>query len=238
MVGPMTRRARAAPRSRYVFYLDGGVEAEARALAGFAATLPGSPSIVDDGSPVWHAAATAAATALPGSDDAPRPFTPDDPALLAIGGPLLWFAEGALARDAVWARPGAQPTLLLPGALAGDLLARGAPAPAYLAFPSGPPDITANAATEYRELAARHGLPRDRQAEQRQALAAAKALVEGLRRAGRDVTRERLVDALETLQNFRTGLIPPVSFSATRRIGADGIWIVPLGGGAPIWWDR
>jgi hypothetical protein len=79
--------------------------------------------------------------------------------------------------------------------------------------------------------------PQDR-AAQRQTLAAAKILIEALRRAGRDVTRERLVDALEGLQNYHTGLMAPVSFSASRHIGTEGLWIVPLDGGAPIWWDR
>ncbi|MGB8842603.1 MAG: ABC transporter substrate-binding protein, partial [Aliidongia sp.] len=79
--------------------------------------------------------------------------------------------------------------------------------------------------------------PQDR-AAQRQTLAAAKILIEALRRAGRDVTRERLIDALDGLQNYHTGLMAPVSFSASRHIGTEGVWIVPLDAGAPIWWDR
>jgi ABC-type branched-subunit amino acid transport system substrate-binding protein len=118
------------------------------------------------------------------------------------------------------------------------VLSHNAPAQTWLAYTAGPPDIAADAVAEYRELAARYDLPRDDQPAQRQALAAAKIIVEALRRAGREVTRDRLVDAMETLQDFHTGLIPPVSYSATRRIGTDGIWIVPLAGGGAIWWDR
>lgn len=41
-------------------------------------------------------------------------------------------------------------------------------------------------------------------------------VVEGLKRAGRDLTRERLVDALESIRNWDAGgTMPPVSFSAT-----------------------
>lgn len=52
MVGPLTLRTQAAAHSRYVFYLDGGIEVEARALAGFASRMSGTPVIVDDGTPL------------------------------------------------------------------------------------------------------------------------------------------------------------------------------------------
>jgi ABC-type branched-subunit amino acid transport system substrate-binding protein len=224
IIGPLTPRTQAAPRSRYVFYLDGGVEAEARALAGFAATMPGSPSIVDDGTSVWHAAAVAAAAALPAAG------TPLG--RLADRGPVLWFADRAPSLDDLSTRE----AILLPGALLAD--ARGAPLPAWVAFAGGPPAFIPDAASEYAAVASRYRLPPDEKPSQRQALAAVQVIVEALRRAGRDVTRERLVDALETLQDFHTELMPPVSYSATRRIGSDGAWIVPLRGGKPIWWDR
>jgi mono/diheme cytochrome c family protein len=226
IIGPLTPSSQAAPRSRYVFYLDGGVEAEARALAGFAATMPGSPSIVDDGTPTWHAAADAAATAISAAG-AP-------PAHPASRGPLLWFADRAPDHDDLSSRE----AILLPGALLADALPHGAPLPAWIAFAGGSPEFIPDAASEYDAVASGYRLPSDAKPSQRQALAAAAIIVEALRRAGRDVTRERLVDALETLQDFHTGLTPPVSYSTTRRIGSDGAWIVPLGGGKPIWWDR
>ena len=70
-VGPVTSRVRAALRSRYVFYLTGGTEAEGRALSSFAASTLGLPAIVADGSIVWQAAAQAAVTAL--TDAGPPP---------------------------------------------------------------------------------------------------------------------------------------------------------------------
>src|SRR5665213_4398709 len=163
---------------------------------------------------------------------------PDDPALLARSGPILWFAGAARDDDALRNQAAPQQALLLPSALATGVLAHAAGRPIWIAFTAGPSDITADAAAEYRDLAARYGVARDDQPAQRQALAAAKVIVEALRRAGRTVTRERLVDALESLQDFHTGLIPPVSYSATRRIGTDGVWIVRLGDGTAIWWDR
>jgi Periplasmic binding protein len=218
VVGPLTPDVQTAPRSRYVFYLNGGMAAEARALAGFAATLPGSPSINDDGVSGWHAAAAAL----------PQPAHTDN------RGPILWFARRPPDQNDLATRT----AILMPGVLAPSVLSNGAPLPTWLAYASGPPDFTPDAATEYRALAEGQDLPIEPGPRQRHALAAAKIIVEALRRSGRDVSRERLIDALETIQDFHTGLVPPVSFSTTRRIGSDGAWIVPLNGGEPIWWDR
>ena len=60
------------------------------------------------------------------------------------------------------------------------------------------------------------------------ALAAAEILIEGLKRSGRDVTRERLVEQLETLRSFETGYAPPVTYTAGRRLGARGAYIVRI----------
>lgn len=48
---------------------------------------------------------------------------------------------------------------------------------------------------------------------------AAIVFVEGLKRAGRDLTREKLIAALESLKNFDTGFVPPQVFSATDHEG-------------------
>ena len=58
------------------------------------------------------------------------------------------------------------------------------------------------------------------------ALAAAKVLLEGLRRAGRDVTRQKLVSSLEELYDFSTGLTPNITFGPNRRIGAGGTYVI------------
>ncbi len=217
-----------------MFYCNGGVEAEARALAGFAATFPGSPSIVDDGTPPWHAAAVAAEATLLAAGNRPRLLSRYDLAAAASPGPILWFANRAPDPSEL----GGPVALLVPGALAAEVLWNGAPAQTWVAFATGQPVVAQDAAAPRGALAIHDVLTTEDRQSQRQELAAAKILVEALRRAGRDVTRERLIDSLETLQDFRTGLIPPVSYSATRRIGSDGAWIVPLAGGEPIWWDR
>jgi hypothetical protein len=59
-----------------------------------------------------------------------------------------------------------------------------------------------------------------------------------MRRAGRDVSRASLIDALDTTAQLSTGFAPPVSFSATHRIGSTGAYIVVIEHGktAPARW--
>jgi hypothetical protein len=52
--------------------------------------------------------------------------------------------------------------------------------------------------------------------------------VEGLRRAGRELSRTRLVEGIEQLYNFDTGVTPPLTFGPNRRIGALGAHIVTV----------
>lgn len=57
-------------------------------------------------------------------------------------------------------------------------------------------------------------------------------VVEGLRRAGRDLTRERLVDALESLRDWDAGgIMPPVSFSPTDHHAQPAGFVCTLAGG-------
>lgn len=61
-----------------------------------------------------------------------------------------------------------------------------------------------------------------------QAAASASAIVflEALKRCGQDLTQPGLRAALETLQEFRTGLTPPVTFAPGRTVGSSGAYIV------------
>lgn len=64
-------------------------------------------------------------------------------------------------------------------------------------------------------------------------VAAAQVLVEGLRRAGRNLTRDGLVKALESLHNWNGGLAPNVTYSATKHSGPQGAYIAQNHNGAP-----
>lgn len=55
----------------------------------------------------------------------------------------------------------------------------------------------------------------------------AAVLVEALDRAGRDLTREKLIAALESMDGFETGISGPVTFSSESHLGLDSV--IPFG---------
>ena len=95
-----------------------------------------------------------------------------------------------------------------------------------VAYPTLSSDITPSGLEEFQSLAEAYSLPRDHIQAQLAALAAAKLLVEGMRRAGRDLSRVKLVEGIEDLFGFETGVTPPLSYGPNRRIGARGAHIV------------
>jgi ABC-type branched-subunit amino acid transport system substrate-binding protein len=52
----------------------------------------------------------------------------------------------------------------------------------------------------------------------------AEPLVEGLRRAGRDLTREKVIEALETLQDFQ-GISGPITFTKDQHQGLRSVFL-------------
>jgi ABC-type branched-subunit amino acid transport system substrate-binding protein len=98
----------------------------------------------------------------------------------------------------------------------------------FLAYPTLSSDISARGREEYGRLAEKYELPQGHIQAQMASLAAAKLFVEGLRRAGRDLSRVRLTEGLEKLYEFETGVTPPLSYGPNRRIGARGAHIVTV----------
>jgi ABC-type branched-subunit amino acid transport system substrate-binding protein len=96
----------------------------------------------------------------------------------------------------------------------------------FLAYPWVPEDLTATAMRDYEALVAAHGLSKTSRHAQLAALTAATILVEGLARSGRGVTRASFIDTLERLQEFPTGLTPPISYGPNDRVGLSGARIV------------
>lgn len=131
-----------------------------------------------------------------------------------------------------------QPTLLLPAAQSARLLT-GVPAAwehrVLAALPSVPGDLTPagrEALAGIREAAA---LPSRQTVLQAHVYAVASVFLEALRRSGRATSRARLVDALEGLHGFATGVSPAVAFGPGRRTGASGVHVlVPGRPGAPV----
>ena len=50
-------------------------------------------------------------------------------------------------------------------------------------------------------------------------------MVESLKRAGKDLSREKLIQTLEALYEYRTGLTPAITYGPNRRIGAMGAYV-------------
>lgn len=98
----------------------------------------------------------------------------------------------------------------------------------FLSFPTVPADVTADGVAEFRTLSEKYKLPSQHAAAQLAALAAAKTFVEGLKRAGADLSREQLVTSLEGLYEFDTGLTPKLIFGPNRRVGAAGAYIITI----------
>ncbi|MGE5321922.1 MAG: ABC transporter substrate-binding protein [Actinomycetota bacterium] len=130
------------------------------------------------------------------------------------------------AKQANWS-----PAIFQPGAFAGGEvfdIPKEFDEQVYFSFPALPSDIRVEGLDEYEALVRTHELKVVQPLLSASALATGKVLVEGLRESGRQLSRQKLVDTLAAMYNFNTGLTPPVTFGATRRIGALGAYVVKL----------
>jgi branched-chain amino acid transport system substrate-binding protein len=48
---------------------------------------------------------------------------------------------------------------------------------------------------------------------------------EGAKRAGKTLTRESLIGALESIKNFDSGILPPLSIGADHETQKAGFWV-------------
>jgi ABC-type branched-subunit amino acid transport system substrate-binding protein len=98
----------------------------------------------------------------------------------------------------------------------------------FVSFPILPTDQTKEGKMEYLELARASRFSQGNLAERLAALSAAKLLTYGLQKAGRELTREKIIETLEKLDHFNTGQTPPLTFSPNRRVGALGAHVVGI----------
>ena len=146
---------------------------------------------------------------------------------------LLWLAGGedfgrfftAAAQDGVY------PILLAPSALVGPEI-YDAPkqfsGKVFLAFPIVPSDQTREGENEFLELARTSRFSQGNLAERLTALSAADLLIYVLQKAGKEVTREKIIEILEQLYRFDSGHTPPLTFTRDRRVGANGAHIIGI----------
>lgn len=97
-----------------------------------------------------------------------------------------------------------------------------------VALTTTPGDLTAEGLAEYRRFAARHSIHGAHLASQLSAYAAAKVLVHALKQSGRELTRDSLRSALESLYEFETGVTPPLTFGRGRRIGSRRVHVAKI----------
>jgi ABC-type branched-subunit amino acid transport system substrate-binding protein len=122
------------------------------------------------------------------------------------------------------------PEFLVPGGLNSRELmkaVRETKLPVTIAYPTLPLDAKPAALAALRRFVELDGSKQPHLA-QRLAYSAAHVLTEGLKRAGKSLARERLVTALESLYDFETGLIRPVRFGPSRRVGIRGAYVAPI----------
>lgn len=98
----------------------------------------------------------------------------------------------------------------------------------FLSYPFLPGDWTPSGVADLLEVRQRGGIGGQHALMQVGAYSAAMLLGEGLKRAGRDASREKLVTALENLHGFHTGLTPVLGFGPGKRVGAAGAHIVKV----------
>lgn len=123
------------------------------------------------------------------------------------------------------------PSIFLPSANAGAAIFEaptGFDGKLFLSFPTSPADQTAEGIHEFRALAEKYKLPTKHVAAQMSAYSAAKILAEALKKAGKELSREKLIQVLEGFYEYRTGLTPPISYGPNRRVGAMGAYVITV----------
>ena len=59
----------------------------------------------------------------------------------------------------------------------------------------------------------------------------ARVMVEGLKRAGPDLTRENFINAIETIENYSLGIANPLNFNAQDHQGLEKVYFTQIRGG-------
>ena len=250
-MGPMTLLPQTGfENNRNVFYMLSGAREQARALLNFASGRPelkkSSPlAIVHSENQLAVAAAAAIedeVRKLGWKSIIKRSYTGKSFDAEVIGGDLkregaeavFFFGVSGEERAFINAAAAANwtPHVFLLGALAGRDLVGTVPLSfkdrVFLAFPTVPSDVTPAGMTEFRELQKKYKFETRHAASQLMAFAAARIFTEGLKRAGRELSREKLITALEGLYEYDTGVTPSITFGPNRRVGALGAYVVSI----------
>jgi ABC-type branched-subunit amino acid transport system substrate-binding protein len=200
------------PLNRFVFYLDGGVEEEAQALLDFAsARFPGldrSTAICFEANDISREAATWLQTRL--AESGRRG--------------VMMSEDGKPPRADVvyWVRQ--EPQAVVDSSGEGAILLAGSLVDAPIAPISitGARVFVALGASSVEDPTTAPRNLWDR------ATASASIMTEGMKRAGRELSRAALLEALEGFHEIQTNLPAPMSYGPNRRVGASGVRIMTL----------
>ncbi len=246
-IGPATLLTKTnAADNRNLFYLLSGANQQARALVNFAAKRP---ELKKSRLAIVHSESELALAAAAALEDEARKLgwttvikktvsaQPSDAAAMAAtlkaeGIEAVFFlgngGEAAFINAA--AAAGWTPHVFLLGALTGRDLVKTLPASfkdhIFLAFPTVPGDVAPAGLAELRALEEKHKFAPGHTASKLNAFAAAKIFTEALKRTGRDLSREKLIKALEGLYEYDTGVTPSITFGPNRRVGSLGSYVV------------
>ena len=246
-IGPSTLLPHAEnPANRYLFYLLPGVAEQAVSLVNFAVAQPelrNAPvAIVHSDNSLGNTAATAAEEQLKKTGrrvETKQAYAANNFDARSIvntlknkgvevvfffgtGKEQSWLLNEAAAVD--WT-----PHLFFLGVMTGKELPTFVAAfknKIFIAYPTLPADLNAEAVAEFRSLHEKYKFVPRHAASQLAAFATAKVFVEGLTRVGKDLSREKLITALEGLYEYETGMTPRITFGPNRRVGAAGAHVV------------
>jgi ABC-type branched-subunit amino acid transport system substrate-binding protein/cytochrome c553 len=245
-IGPIALYAKdKAPGQRYVFHLVAGLAGQGEALGRFAARLPelnhGAALVVRrQGDTELDAVKDGISKPLVNAGwSAPREvalsetFTPDWTALLDGGHvrAVFWFAA-ANGLDEFYraaTKSGSYPFLFAPGVLVGNKLQSAPPGFAgriFCSFATLPSDQSSGGKTELLKLSGEAQV--SDASFPRMALSSAKLLAQSLRQMGKELSREKLVETLETFYRYNTEQTPAVTFAPDRHVGADGAHVIGI----------
>lgn len=86
--------------------------------------------------------------------------------------------------------------------------------------------VARNAQSAFAQTRARTGNDKTAILSEADAYSVAALLIEALMRTGRDVSREGVIDTLESVRGFEGGITPPLTFGPNRHVGSRGAEIV------------
>jgi len=96
----------------------------------------------------------------------------------------------------------------------------------YLAYATSPADHSEGGRRAFRAFHQKHALSPRHIGAQVTAFATAKLVIHALKQSGRALSREKLLNSLEGLNRYATGLTPALTYGPNRHVGALGAYIV------------